>query len=73
MAQTVETLLRGNIHGVFSEPDAEKRHKAIARLWADDGVFVDHNDRIFVVDSYNRRIQVFRYFGLPKTAQGGPQ
>jgi hypothetical protein len=45
MAQTVETLLRGNIHGVFSEPDAEKRHKAIARLWADDGVFVDHNDR----------------------------
>ena len=45
MAQTVETLLRGNIHGVFSEPDAEKRHKAIARLWAEDGVFVDHNDR----------------------------
>jgi hypothetical protein len=31
MAQTVETLLRENIHGVFSEPDTEKRHKAIAR------------------------------------------
>jgi hypothetical protein len=45
MAQTVETLLRANIHGVFSEPDAEKRHKAIARLWAEDGVFVDHNAR----------------------------
>src|ERR1700733_3204409 len=45
MAQTVETLLRENIHGVFSEPDTEKRHKAIARLWAEDGVFVDHNDR----------------------------
>jgi hypothetical protein len=45
MAQTIETLLRENIHGVFGEPDAEKRNKAIARLWADDGVFVDHNDR----------------------------
>src|SRR5260370_42572550 len=44
MAHTVETLLRENIHGVFSEPDAEKRHKAIARLWAEDGVFVDHNN-----------------------------
>ena len=45
MAQTVEVLLRENIHGVFSEPDTEKRHKAIARLWAEDGVFVDHNAR----------------------------
>ena len=45
MAQTIETLLRENIHGVFGEPDAEKRSRAIARLWADDGVFVDHNDR----------------------------
>jgi hypothetical protein len=45
MAQTVETLLRENIHGVFSEPDSEKRHKAIARLWAEDGVFIDHNAR----------------------------
>jgi hypothetical protein len=45
MAQTVETLLRENIHGVFSEPDTEKRHKAIARLWAEDGVFIDHDAR----------------------------
>jgi len=45
MAQTVETLLRENIHGVFSEPDTEKRHKAITRLWAEDGVFIDHNAR----------------------------
>ena len=37
------------------------------------GLFIDHDDRIFVVDSFNRRIQVFRYFGLPKQAQGGPQ
>ena len=45
MAQTVETLLRENIHGVFGEPDTEKRHKAIARLWAEDGVFIDHDAR----------------------------
>lgn len=45
MAQTVETLLRENVHGVFSEPDTEKRHKAIARLWAEDGVFIDHDAR----------------------------
>ena len=30
---TVETLLRENIHGVFGEPDAEKRRHNIARLW----------------------------------------
>ena len=35
------------------------------------GLFIDHEDRIFVVDSYNRRMQVFRYYGLPKQAQGG--
>src|ERR1700741_4494320 len=45
MAQTVETLLRENVHGVFSEPDTEKRHKAISRLWAEDGVFIDHDAR----------------------------
>jgi hypothetical protein len=45
MAQSVETLLRENLHGVFSEPDSEKRHKAIVRLWAEDGVFIDHNAR----------------------------
>jgi hypothetical protein len=45
MAQTVETLLRENIHGVFSEPNVQKRHANIARLWAEDGVFIDHNAR----------------------------
>lgn len=45
MAETVETLLRENVHGVFSEPDSEKRHKAIARLWAEDGLFIDHDAR----------------------------
>ena len=45
MAQTIETLLRENIHGVFSEPDSEKRRKNITRLWAEDGVFIDPDSR----------------------------
>jgi hypothetical protein len=41
VAQTVETLLRENIYGVFSEPDPEKQRANIARLWGEDGVFID--------------------------------
>lgn len=40
MAQTVETLIRENIHGIFDERDAEKRRAKIASLWAADGVFI---------------------------------
>jgi hypothetical protein len=63
MAQTVETLLRENIHGVFSEPDTEKRHKAIARLWAEDGVFIDHNARYEGI-----QVLPLRPMGLPKSS-----
>lgn len=45
MAQTIETLLRENMHGVFGEPDAKKRRNNIARLWAEDGVFIDPGSR----------------------------
>lgn len=45
MAQTVEALIRENMHGVFAEHDAQKRRAKIASLWADDGVFVDHDAR----------------------------
>jgi DNA-binding beta-propeller fold protein YncE len=37
------------------------------------GLFIDHNDRVLVVDSFNRRVQVFHYFGLPKSGAGGAQ
>ena len=30
------------------------------------GLFVDSSDRVLVVDSYNRRVQVFQYFALGK-------
>jgi hypothetical protein len=45
MAKTIETLLRENMHGVFGEPDAKKRRNNIARLWAEDGVFIDPDSR----------------------------
>jgi SnoaL-like domain len=45
MAQTVETLIRENIHGVFGEHDAQKRRTKIASLWAEDGVFIDPEAR----------------------------
>jgi DNA-binding beta-propeller fold protein YncE len=30
------------------------------------GLFIDSSDRVFVVDSHNRRVQVFQYFALGK-------
>jgi hypothetical protein len=45
MPQKIETLLRENLHGVFREHDAQKRRNNIARLWSEDGVFVDHKSR----------------------------
>lgn len=45
MAQTIENLLRENLHGVFEEHDAQKRRNNIARLWAKDGVFIDPDSR----------------------------
>ena len=33
------------LQGVFGEHDVQKRRNNIARLWAEDGVFIDHNSR----------------------------
>jgi len=37
------------------------------------GLFINHEDHVYVVDSYNHRVQMFRYFGLGKQAAGGAQ
>jgi hypothetical protein len=34
-------------------------------------LFIDANDRVYVVDSYNRRVQVFQYHAIGSSAQGG--
>ena len=35
------------------------------------GLWIDRSDRVLVVDSFNRRVQVFQYVALPKAAAGG--
>ena len=37
------------------------------------GLFIDHDDRVFVVDSFNRRVQVFHYFGVKQPVAEGPK
>ena len=37
------------------------------------GLWIDRNDRVVVVDSFNRRVQVFHYYGLTKPARGGSE
>src|SRR5260370_34847020 len=43
MPETVDTLLKRNLREVFGERDAKKRREAIAQLWAEDCVFIDHD------------------------------
>jgi sugar lactone lactonase YvrE len=50
---------------------AEGTHAGEFQLPA--GLFIDHADRVFVVDSFNRRVQVFQYSGLKSVATGGMQ
>ena len=45
MSQRIETLLRENLYEVFGEHDVQKRRSAIARLWAEDGYFIDPEGR----------------------------
>jgi len=42
---TIETLIKRNLHEVFGERDAKKRRAAIAELWTEDCVFIDHNGK----------------------------
>ena len=41
MSETIETLLRRNLHEVFGEHDAVRRRRAIDELIAEDCVFFD--------------------------------
>jgi hypothetical protein len=37
------------------------------------GLFIDCSDRVYLVDAYNRRVQVFQYHAIPQTANGAQQ
>jgi len=37
------------------------------------GLQIDSHDRIYVVDSFNRRVQVFHYYGVAQADDGRKQ
>jgi hypothetical protein len=47
---------------------AEGTHAGEFQLPA--GLFIDRDDHVYVVDSFNRRIQQFQYVGLKQPARG---
>jgi SnoaL-like domain len=58
MSYTVSTLLLRNLHDVFGERDAKKRREAIAQLWTEDCVFIDHSGKSHGRDELDRAVAV---------------
>ena len=56
MPDTVDTLLKRNLHEVFGERDARKRREAIAQLWTEDCVFIDHSGETQGRDALDRAV-----------------
>ena len=56
MPDTIETLIKRNLHEVFGERDVQKRRKAIAQLWTEDCVFIDHSGKASGRDALDRAI-----------------
>jgi hypothetical protein len=52
----IETLIKRNLHEVFGERDVQKRRKAIAQLWTEDCVFIDHNGKISGREALDRAV-----------------
>jgi hypothetical protein len=55
---TIETLIKRNLHEVFGERDARKRREAIAQLWTEDCVFIDHSGKSHGRDELDRAVAV---------------
>ena len=53
---TLETLIKRNLHEVFGERDGRKRRQAIAQLWTEDCVFIDHSGRSHGRDELDRAV-----------------
>jgi len=37
--------------------------QALGEFWLPTGIFLDDHGDIYIADSHNRRVQVFRYLG----------
>jgi hypothetical protein len=58
MADSIETLIKRNLHEVFGERDAKKRRQAIAQLWTEDCVFIDHSGKTSGRDELDRAVAI---------------
>src|SRR5712671_412777 len=56
MPDTIETLIKRNLHEVFGERDGKKRREAIAQLWTEDCVFIDHGGKSHGQDELDRAV-----------------
>ena len=56
MPDPIVTLLKRNLHEVFGERDGKKRREAIAQLWTEDCVFVDHSGKSRGRDELDRAV-----------------
>jgi hypothetical protein len=56
MPDTIETLIKRNLHEVFGERDGKKRREAIAQLWTEDCVFIDHGGKSHGRDELDRAV-----------------
>ncbi len=52
----IETLIKRNLHEVFGERDAQKRRQAIAEIWTEDCVFIDHSGKSQGRDELDRAV-----------------
>ena len=58
MPDTIDTLIKRNLREVFGERDAKKRREAIAELWTEDCVFIDHSGKSHGRDELDRAVAV---------------
>jgi hypothetical protein len=58
MTDAIETLIKRNLHEVFGERDAKKRREAIAELWTEDCVFIDHSGKTSGRDELDRAVAI---------------
>jgi hypothetical protein len=60
MPDTIETLIKRNLHEVFGERDTKKRRQAIAELWTEDCLFIDHSGKTRGHDELDRAVSVLQ-------------
>ena len=58
MPDMIETLIKRNLHEVFGERDGKKRREAIAELWTEDCVFIDHSGKTSGRDELDRAVAI---------------